>query len=303
MVQQPLDVKDLKIMRLSMIASVSELCLTYPLEYIKTVEQLAPRFPMKVVEETPSKLQGPKLGRNKALEAPKRVLTYASKPNQFPELGNIGLHWYSGLTAMTIGSLIKTGVRFTVYNQMLKQELQMDQAANILFASMLAGCAESLTLIPFENMKVAAIERAAFKDGKVSVLDEIKQGGATRLLQGWSPTLLRQIANSGVRFTAFNAIMQLSEGNVPESWASAAGVLLSSAAVIALTQPIDVVKTRMQVHDAPALYNRNSLKAMYRVFLTSDKPLKVMWAGWLPRYFRVTLQGVLTAQIFRIFGS
>ncbi|AET38300.1 Mrx20p Ecym_2585 [Eremothecium cymbalariae DBVPG len=121
--------------------------------------------------------------------------------------------------------------------------------------------------------------------------------GVRGFLQGAMPTVFRQLGNSVVRFTVYTWCKQFLSPHKPldEYKAFAAGAL-SSCAVVAVTQPIDVIKTRMQSKYAWALY-RSSLNCAYRIFV--EEGVTKFWNGWAPRLFKVGLAGGMSFGVYQ----
>ncbi|SCV04691.1 LAME_0H20472g1_1 [Lachancea meyersii CBS 8951] len=131
-----------------------------------------------------------------------------------------------------------------------------------------------------------------------STIQEIyRTRGVRGFLQGSMPTIIRQTSNSAVRFTTYTTLKQLVSPNKPltEYYAFALG-LVSSCAVVAVTQPIDVVKTRMQSKYAWRLY-KNSLNCAYRTFV--EEGITKLWKGWAPRLMKVGLSGGVSFGVFQ----
>lgn len=61
---------------------------------------------------------------------------------------------------------------------------------------------------------------------------------------------------------------------------------LDEVAVVALTQPIDMFKTRMQSKHACFTY-KNSLNCAYRIFI--EEGFSKLWKGWAARLLKVSL--------------
>lgn len=121
--------------------------------------------------------------------------------------------------------------------------------------------------------------------------------GLRGFLQGAMPTIFRQVGNSAVRFTTYTTLKQLVSPNkaLNEYYAFGLGVA-SSCAVVALTQPIDVVKTRMQSKHSWKTY-KNSLNCAYRIFV--EEGVTKFWKGWTPRLFKVGLSGGVSFGIYQ----
>ncbi|SCU82926.1 LAFA_0D00826g1_1 [Lachancea sp. 'fantastica'] len=131
-----------------------------------------------------------------------------------------------------------------------------------------------------------------------STIQEIyRTRGIRGFAQGSVCTIIRQTSNSAVRFTTYTALKQLISPTKPlnEYYAFALGVA-SSCAVVAVTQPIDVVKTRMQSKYAWRHY-KNSLNCAYRTFV--EEGITKLWKGWAPRLVKVGLSGGVSFGVFQ----
>lgn len=152
--------------------------------------------------------------------------------------------------------------------------------------------------------QVAEEVTGELKPGVESFLANIRDMYQTRglrsFVQGFGPTLFRQIANSFVRFTTYNTLKQAVSPNPNDTIPSyiSFGLGLSAGAVeVVATQPIDVVKTRMQSSNARKLYG-TSLMCSYKIF-TQEGPKK-LWTGMTPRFIRVTFSGGIVFTVYEI---
>lgn len=121
--------------------------------------------------------------------------------------------------------------------------------------------------------------------------------GLRGFFQGAMPTMFRQIGNSAVRFTTYTTLKQFVAPNraLNEYYAFGLG-FISSCAVVALTQPIDVVKTRMQSKYTWRTY-KNSINCAYRIFV--EEGFTKFWKGWTPRLLKVGLSGGISFGIYQ----
>lgn len=121
--------------------------------------------------------------------------------------------------------------------------------------------------------------------------------GIQGFLKGGVPTIFRQMSNTAVRFTVYTSLKQAISPSkqLNEYYAFAIG-LVSSCAVVAVTQPIDVVKTRMQSKYAWMSY-KNSLNCAYRIFV--EEGVSKFWKGWIPRLFKVGLSGGISFGVYQ----
>ena len=141
------------------------------------------------------------------------------------------------------------------------------------------------------------------------MLDSIKEIYLTRgfrgYWQGTFPTIFRQLGNSSVSFITYATLRQLALGSgndeiVSESLATVLGVV-SSVAVVGVTQPIDVVKTRMQSKYAWREYGSSSIRCCYR--LVTEEGYAALWKGAVPRLFKVGLSGGISFAIYQYFEN
>jgi solute carrier family 25 citrate transporter 1 len=133
-----------------------------------------------------------------------------------------------------------------------------------------------------------------------NVRDMYNTRGVRAFVQGFSPTLLRQISNSVVRFTTYNFLKQAINPNSNEpvsSYLSFALGITAGAVEVVATQPVDVIKTRMQSSNARSLY-RTSMMCSYKIF-TQEGPTK-LWTGMTPRFIKVSFSGGIVFTVYEI---
>lgn len=130
-----------------------------------------------------------------------------------------------------------------------------------------------------------------------TVQEIYRSRGIRGFLQGTMPTIIRQTSNSAVRFTTYTSLKQMISPNKPlnEYYAFALG-FISSCAVVAVTQPIDVIKTRMQSKYTWSNY-KNSLNCAYRIFV--EEGFTKFWKGWAPRLMKVGLSGGVSFGVYQ----
>ncbi|XDT38990.1 Mitochondrial carrier protein [Nakaseomyces glabratus] len=288
--------------------------ITYPFEFLKT---------------------GLQLHRNVVGAKPFEVLGYQVRT------------YFAGCSAVNIGVVMKTSLRFLAFDKasewLRPPALAKDaplSGVQLLMAGALTGTMESLCIIPFENVKVAMIQNSLLSHERLNtttsnvqgqVANEVKktfhnkptlrssyealfpeklptnvlttaaelyrQHGLRAYFKGTMPTLMRQVGNSVVRFTTFTMLKQFApkEYQNNEYFATLLG-LISSCAVVGATQPLDVIKTRMQAKDSVLLY-RNSINCAYRIFV--EEGFAMLWKGWLPRLMKVGLSGSVSFGIYQ----
>lgn len=130
-----------------------------------------------------------------------------------------------------------------------------------------------------------------------TLLSTVREMYATRgfsaFNQGFSPTLFRTFGHTSVALLSFQTIRQLvhplSNDPLPVHLSLIAGVV-SGALVVATTQPLDVIKTRMQSVNARGVY-RSFPGTIYRIFV--EEGWKTLWSGGVPRAVTVIGGGMI----------
>lgn len=160
---------------------------------------------------------------------------------------------------------------------------------SVLFAGLGAGVTEAIFAVtPTETIKTKLIHDRNTSSPKYNGLVHgvrtiVKVEGWRGLYQGVVPTVLRQGANSAIRFTVYGQMQAFWKRQLqPQQQAtsvSAAKSFLSGAvagtASTYLTMPIDVVKTRLQGHDSKAY--RGAWHCLTRI--VKDEGVKMLWKG------------------------
>lgn len=125
--------------------------------------------------------------------------------------------------------------------------------------------------------------------------------GLRAFFQGFGPTLIRQVAYSGVQFTTYNAVKQgihPDSNNEMPTYKIGIAAAVSCMAVVAATQPIDLIKTRMQSINARSVY-KTTPGTIYRTF--QYEGLCTFWAGSIPRFFKISAGSFLTFMLYESF--
>jgi solute carrier family 25 citrate transporter 1 len=184
-----------------------EAFVTYPLESLKTQLQFA---------------ADGKVGLGKVRNCSHQVTPWGLLKETVQKRGIKGL--YAGVPAVVIGNAAKAGVRFTTYDQFksaLKDENGHLSAPRSMLAGLGAGMMEAIIAVtPSETIKTKMIEDSkrdvprynGMVDGVRKIVAEEGLGG---LYRGVGPVMLRQGANSAVRFSSYSTIKQLAQGSLP----------------------------------------------------------------------------------------
>lgn len=150
--------------------------------------------------------------------------------------------------------------------------------------------------------------KAAFNESPaLSLFGTIKQMHDLRGLKGFYRgtciTFIRQMGTTAAWFSTYNATRQLIDPHQKQddqewfrfqhsAWQLIGLHVMSAVAAIAVTQPIDVVKTNMQLKNGRVLY-KDSLSTAYMLVL--KKGFKSLYAGALPRGLKIAINGGITA--------
>lgn len=269
-------------------AGAIEAFITYPTEFVKTRSQFGGKkqSPVGIFKET------------------------------IKTKGVAGL--YSGCMALVIGNAMKAGVRFVSYDHfkgMLADSQGKISAPRSLLAGLGAGMMEAIFAVtPSETIKTKLIGDAhrpnpqyrGLVHGTVSI---VRQEGILGIYRGLFPVMMRQGANSAVRFTTYSTLKQFILGTTRPGQSLPNAITFGIGAIAGLvtvytTMPLDVVKTRMQSLEARAQY-RNSFHCAYRIF--TEEGISRFWTGTTPRLARLVVSGgiVFTAyeNIIRVIGG
>ncbi|KAJ8487010.1 hypothetical protein ONZ45_g14475 [Pleurotus djamor] len=266
-------------------AGAIEAFVTYPTEFVKTRSQF---------------------GGGK--ESPLTIVR-----NTLKDKGVTGL--YSGCTALVVGNAMKAGVRFVSYDY-FKSKLADAQgkvsAPRSLVAGLGAGMMEAIFAVtPSETVKTKLIDDAKRPNpqyrglihGTASI---VRQEGIFGIYRGLFPVMMRQGANSAVRFTTYSTLKQFVQSTARPGQTLPSTITFGIGAVAGLvtvytTMPLDVIKTRMQALDARSQY-RNSFHCAYRI--ATEEGILRFWAGTTPRLARLVMSGGIVFTIYEaIIGA
>jgi len=165
---------------------------------------------------------------------------------------------------------------------------------------------ESLVAVtPSEAIKTKLIDDAKSPNPRFRGLVHgtgiiLKEQGIRGVYSGLVPVMMRQSANSAVRFTTYTGLKQLVQGNARPGQTLPSSITFGIGAIAGLvtvytTMPLDVIKTRMQSLEARTLY-RNSFHCGYRI-LTEEGILR-FWAGTTPRLARLVMSGGIVFTVY-----
>ncbi|KAJ7608130.1 mitochondrial tricarboxylate transporter [Mycena polygramma] len=260
-------------------AGAIEAFATYPTEFVKTRSQFSGKRegPIAIIKDT------------------------------LKTKGVLGL--YSGCTALVVGNAVKAGVRFVSYDHFKHLLANSDgkvSAPRSLLAGLGAGMMEAIFAVtPSETIKTKLIDDAKRPNpqyrglihGTASI---VRQEGIRGIYRGLFPVMMRQGANSAVRFTTYSTLKQFVQGAARPGQTLPSTITFGIRAIAGLvtvytTMPLDVVKTRMQSLEARAQY-RNSFHCAYRIF--TEEGILRFWTGTTPRLTRLVLSGGIVFTVY-----
>ena len=257
---------------------------TYPIEYTKTVSQ----FTTKAGAKPP----------NPIVIARDTIAKYGVR----------GL--YSGCGALVAGNALKAGVRFLSYDHfksMLKDEHGKLTAPRSLLAGLGAGMMEAIFAVtPSETIKTKLIDDAKSETprypqslvrGSIAI---VRDEGILGIYRGLVPVMLRQGANSAVRFGTYSTLRNFVQGSSRPGQPLPSGVTFGIGAIAGIvtvyaTMPLDVVKTRLQT-----LHGREQYKGTFDCMakVLRHEGVLAFWRGATPRLARLMLSGGIVFTVY-----
>lgn len=175
---------------------------------------------------------------------------------------------YRGLVSPLTSVIIEKSILFGSYD-LLKQHL-----GNGFSAGVAAGLMTTLTVVPFERIKVLVqLNHNNNSSGSFKMLKYvIKNDGMMSLYRGWTPTLFREVPGYGLYFTTYETIKRYKNYQPLHGYeAFLTGSMCGSIAWLFI-YPSDPVKTMMQKDNVGLLsaiskiYTTNGIKGFYRGF-------------------------------------
>ncbi|KAB5593609.1 D-lactate dehydrogenase [Ceratobasidium theobromae] len=251
-------------------AGAVEAFITYPTEFVKTRSQFdgnkVPKDgPIAIIRDTWAK-HGPK-------------------------------GFYSGCTALVVGNAAKAGVRFVSYDKFKQMLADKDGRVSAPRSLVGAGMMEAiLAVTPSETIKTKLIDDSKLPQPRFRGLIHgsaciVREEGLLGIYRGLFPVMMRQGANSAVRFTTYSTLKQFVQSNMrlregvplPSSVTFGVGAVAGLVTVYT-TMPLDVIKTRMQSLKARSQY-KNSFDCAYQTFVNDG--ITSFWRGTTPRLARL----------------
>lgn len=129
----------------------------------------------------------------------------------------------------------------------------------------------------------------------------VRDEGVLGIYRGLVPVMLRQGANSAVRFGTYSTLRNFVQNSSRPGQPLPGGITFGIGAVAGIvtvyaTMPLDVVKTRMQALDARQRYT-GTLDCMRKVL--QHEGILAFWRGATPRLARLMLSGGIVFTVVR----
>ncbi|ODQ82821.1 hypothetical protein BABINDRAFT_169976 [Babjeviella inositovora NRRL Y-12698] len=193
----------------------------------------------------------------------------------------------------------KNGVDARTYTEQKLAELLAERkralASAALAQSGVRKVADTFTALEQAQLKWFKLPSQHFTS---SIKEIYECRGVRGFLQGTGVTLLRQTCNTAVFFSTYQGLKQLISPTSSAAGATNSPVMsailgaTAAAVVVAATQPIDVVKTRVQ-----SKYGyRNSIDAGLQ--LVHQEGFAKLWAGWMPRLVKFSISSGITVTVY-----
>ncbi|KNC98271.1 uncharacterized protein SPPG_06669 [Spizellomyces punctatus DAOM BR117] len=210
---------------------------------------------------------------------------------------------YRGLPALVIGTASKGAVRFTVF-EWVRWALGEDHDGiaggwKNGIAGTATGIVEAVLVVtPTEAIKTRLIadqntEKPRFRGMLHGTATIFKEEGLGGIYRGATAVIARQAANQAVRFTVYGTLKDVAEkklrdGNQTSAipwWVHFINGSISNVITTYATNPLDVIKTRMQAH-----HEKSNLFHVFRSILKEEGG-KAFWRGVTPRLGRMIIAG------------
>lgn len=206
---------------------------------------------------------------------------------------------YRGAMPLVFGAGAKQMLRWGIYNNV--SAMFRDENNNLsVFATgacgTVAGIGEAaLAVTPIETIKTRVTDdyrkgTGRYKGSVDGTIKIFKEEGLLGLYRGAGPTIVRQGMNQTLRFpiqVQACKMITMGDESLKSSpfWNGLAGVVAGCGSVV-ITQPVDVVKTRMQGESAKELY-KNMFDCAMKTY--SKEGVTAFYFGIVPRLVRVGL--------------
>lgn len=260
-------------------AGISEICLMYPLDVIKTRMQINPSSIHYSMKAEPDRTMT-------------KILVNIVKREGIPTL-------YRGIVSPIILETPKRAIKFTSNNffqkfyQNLLNVSHTNQSISLL-AGASAGVVESFLVTPFELVKIKLQNGELTEKSFINCFKTIvRQNGLKGLMLGWEPTLWRHLVWNSGYFGIIFQVHRLLDAFFPYSSKTVNNLLagsLGGCLSCFLSVPFDVVKTRIQNGNATPL---NKYRFPFQAINTirREEGVLSLYKGIVPILFRMGPSG------------
>lgn len=265
----------------------SQAALTYPTEYIKTQLQLQ--------SKTNPEFNG-------MIDCAKKTID---------KHGVAGLYRGAGVRIIGAGfqQMCRWGAYTNLSNLMRGDDGKLSVVSNIA-AGLGAGITEAVFAVtPVETVKTRVTDdmrrgTGNYKGSADAIVKILKSEGPAGLYRGAFPTILKQATNQAVRMplqVQIFGVLSMGDKSLSQSpiYNGVAGFLAGCGSV-ALTQPQDCVKSRMQGEAAKELYSGTVDCAMQ--MLKKEGPAS-FFAGAVPRMVQVGMTSGISFAIYPVISK
>ncbi len=211
------------------------------------------------------------------------------------------LSLFNGLLPYTSQIIVKTAVRFTMYNETLEVLMPICSRNEhaVVVAGLLAGITEGfLCTTPLERIKIHSQILGYPNFSIQGIHDIVRTHGFMSLWQGWLPTVLKQGTSLATRFLTFDKIhthfVETTKYNEHVSTFIAGG--LAGIFSIILNNPFDVIKTSIQSGQTRGFWST------IHILLTTQGS-SMIYSGLCFRIPRVFISQGITFSIYQMFSG
>ena len=181
--------------------------------------------------------------------------------------------------------------------------------AERLAAGSLAGAVSTAACYPLDTLKSQMAVRGGLRGSALAAAAQMfrEQGGARAFYKGLGPTLVADIIGTGLGFTLYDSFVgwyrRVVGGRKPTPAEKGALGGASACVCLTVTQPLEVVMTRMRVQGVggrPVLY-KNAVDCL-RV-IARREGMRSLWLGLGAAYGKIFPQLAITYCVFEMVNE
>jgi solute carrier family 25 protein 38 len=208
--------------------------------------------------------------------------------------GGIRVFW-NGLTPSICRSVPVVAIYFTSIEILSSLKVKLhNEFITSFFIGATSRTIAGVSMFPLSLIKTHYESDMYRHENMVSAFKTIfKENGLRGLYKGLSPTLLRDINYSGIHYMIYSKLKSSFNDQVGNSKIIACCALLSSTFACFVTQPADVIRTRMQLQPLEYYSFNETMKKIY-----FQEGFISFFNGFIPRSTRRILITVFSWTIF-----